>query len=146
MSLPPYPKLYWHEGIAPEAPPRAPTKPRKRLREFSAMVDRIPEDTAPLSYQAITAFFEETGMKREELLQRAAWFEKKAKNFRLEALKQPWLCPAEIAPQMLASANAVQHSNSRNGRSGKTTLAHDCVVDCVQFRSIEFSAILCGVL
>ena len=58
-------------------------------------------------------------MKGDELLQRAAWYEKKAKDFRLEALKQPWLCPAEIAPQRLASANAIQHSNSRDGRSGK---------------------------
>ena len=43
-------------------------------------------------------------MKRDELLQRAAWFEKKAKDCRLETLKQPWLCHAEIAQQRLASA------------------------------------------
>ena len=88
----------------PDAPPRAPTKPRKRLREFSPIDDRIPECAAPHSYQAIAAFSEEAGMKRDELLQSAAWFEKKAKDCRLEALKQPWLCPAEIAQQRLASA------------------------------------------
>ena len=68
------------------------------------MDDRIPECAAPYSYQAIAAFSEEAGMKRDELLQSAAWLEKKAKDCRLEALTQPWLWPAEIAQQRLAFA------------------------------------------
>ena len=77
-------RMSWHVGIPDDAPPRAPTRPRKRIGQFSPDIVPLHDCSAPRSYEAIAGLSEEAGKERDGVLQRAALRESEVNSCRLQ--------------------------------------------------------------